>query len=112
MRAMLDNTSDRAARDDSEPLLDIEQAARFLNVSETSLRRWTNDRFLATPHRVLNRSGQERYAIPFFFDCAAEFRMECLPTCRSADNPPRYDPITYAEYMAWYRDLNYGRPSY
>jgi transcriptional repressor of dcmA and dcmR len=27
---------------DSEPLLDIEQAARFLNVSETSLRRWTN----------------------------------------------------------------------
>lgn len=27
---------------DSEELLDIEQAARFLNVSETSLRRWTN----------------------------------------------------------------------
>ena len=27
---------------DSEQLLDIEQAARFLNVSETSLRRWTN----------------------------------------------------------------------
>src|SRR5688500_9783017 len=27
---------------DSEDLLDIEQAARFLNVSETSLRRWTN----------------------------------------------------------------------
>ncbi len=74
------------------------------------LRRWTNDRFLATPHRVLNRSGQERYAIPFFFDCAAEFRIECLPTCRSADNPQRYEPITYVEYMAWYRDLNYGRP--
>jgi transcriptional repressor of dcmA and dcmR len=27
---------------ESEELLDIEQAARFLNVSETSLRRWTN----------------------------------------------------------------------
>ena len=76
------------------------------------LRRWTNDRFLATPHRVLNRSGQERYAIPFLFDCVADFRMEGLPTCRSADNPPRYEPITYDEYMAWYRDLNYGRPSY
>lgn len=32
---------------DAEPLLDIEQAARFLNVSETSLRRWTNDGRLA-----------------------------------------------------------------
>ena len=27
---------------EADELLDIEQAARFLNVSETSLRRWTN----------------------------------------------------------------------
>ena len=33
--------------DQSEPLLDIEEAARFLNVSETSLRRWTNEGRLA-----------------------------------------------------------------
>ncbi len=32
---------------DSAELLDIEQAARFLNVSETSLRRWTNSGRLA-----------------------------------------------------------------
>lgn len=72
------------------------------------LRRWTNDRFLATPHRVVNRSGQERYAIPFFFDCDYRTRMDCLPTCQGSDNPPRYPPITYAEYLAWYRDLNYA----
>ena len=47
MRSMLDNIPDRAGMNDSEPLLDIEQAARFLNVSETSLRRWTNDGRLA-----------------------------------------------------------------
>jgi isopenicillin N synthase-like dioxygenase len=52
------------------------------------LRRWTNERFLATPHRVVNRSGQERYVIPFFMDCGYDWRMECLPTCQSADNPP------------------------
>jgi transcriptional repressor of dcmA and dcmR len=42
---MLDDNPD--AVDQAEPLLDIEQAARFLNVSETSLRRWTNDGRLA-----------------------------------------------------------------
>ena len=73
------------------------------------LRRWTNDRFLATPHRVANRSGQERYAIPFFFDCGAEVTMECLPTCREPGQPPRYEPITYAAYMDWYRRMNFGQ---
>jgi isopenicillin N synthase-like dioxygenase len=32
------------------------------------LRRWTNDRFLATPHRAANRTGGERYALAFFCD--------------------------------------------
>jgi isopenicillin N synthase-like dioxygenase len=58
---------------------------------------------------VINRSGQERYAIPFFFDCAYTTRMECLPTCTAPGNPPRHEPITYPEYMAWYRNLNYGQ---
>src|SRR5437879_12576237 len=32
----------RAAMSDQDELLDIKQAAQFLKVSETSLRRWTN----------------------------------------------------------------------
>jgi transcriptional repressor of dcmA and dcmR len=47
MRTVLDHSLKQAAMDESEPLLDIEEAARFLNVSETSLRRWTNDGRLA-----------------------------------------------------------------
>jgi isopenicillin N synthase-like dioxygenase len=73
------------------------------------LRRWTNDRFLATPHRVINRSGQERYAIPFFMDCDYHWKMECLSTCQSVEDPPRYEPITYPEYMTWFRDKNYAQ---
>ena len=45
-----------------EPLLDIEEAARFLNVSETSLRRWTNDGRLACLRVGLRRERRFRKA--------------------------------------------------
>jgi isopenicillin N synthase-like dioxygenase len=71
------------------------------------LRRWTNDRFLSTPHRAINTSGRARYAIPFFFDTHPDTLIECLPTCQSPDNPPKYPPITYDEYALWYATRNY-----
>lgn len=71
------------------------------------LRRWTNDRFLSTPHRATNTSGQARYAIPFFFETHPDTVIACLPTCRSADNPPKYEPVTYDEYALWYATRNY-----
>ncbi len=80
----------------------------FLVNGGDMLRRWTNERFLATPHRVINRSGQERYAIPFFFDCNYRTVMEAIPTCVGAGEAAKYPPITYPEYMVWYRNLNYG----
>ena len=80
----------------------------FLVNGGDMLRRWSNDRFLATPHRVINKSGAERYAIPFFFDCWAEHVMQCLPTCTGPGNPPKYEPTTYVEYMTWFRNMNYA----
>jgi len=71
------------------------------------LRRWTNDRFLATPHRVINRSGRERYAIPFFFDCTIDEPILPVPTCVGPDNPPKFTPTTYMEFMTWYQTRNY-----
>jgi excisionase family DNA binding protein len=46
----------------SEQLLDIEQAARFLNVSETSLRRWTNSGRLACLRVGMRRERRFRVA--------------------------------------------------
>jgi isopenicillin N synthase-like dioxygenase len=67
------------------------------------LRRWTNHRFLSTPHRVINRNAhRDRYAIPFFFDATYNYPMACLPTCHGPDNPPRYAPTTYQDYMLWF----------
>jgi len=71
------------------------------------LRRWTNDRFLSTPHRAINASGQARYAIPFFFDTHPDTLISCLPTCQSPGSPPKYPPITYDEYALWYANRNY-----
>jgi isopenicillin N synthase-like dioxygenase len=71
------------------------------------LRRWTNDRFLATPHRVINRSGRERYSIPMFFDMNLSYPIACLPTCTSPGNPPRYPPTTLMEYLTWQQRRNY-----
>ncbi len=72
------------------------------------MRRWTNHRFLSTPHRAVNRNpGADRYAIPFFFDANIDFSMECLPTCMSDENPPKYEPITYMDYMLWFTRKNY-----
>jgi isopenicillin N synthase-like dioxygenase len=79
----------------------------FLINSGELLRRWTNERFIATPHRVINRSGRERYSIPFFFDATIDYKMTCLPTCTSAENPPRHEPISYMDYQMWFQRQNY-----
>ena len=83
----------------------------FLVNGGDMLRRWTNDRFLATPHRASNRSGGERYAIPFFVDCNVDWPMECLPTCTGAGRPAKYPRFTYAEYMSAYHDAANARDS-
>lgn len=53
------------------------------------MKRWTNGRFLSTPHRALPPVGQHRYAIPFFLGPRLDAVIECLPTCTGPGKPPR-----------------------
>ena len=68
------------------------------------LARWTNDRWVSTLHRVVNppadaRLGSERLSIGYFHEANYDTVVECLPSCRSPDNPPKYAPITAGEHL-------------
>jgi isopenicillin N synthase-like dioxygenase len=75
--------------------------------SGDTLHRWSNARFKSTPHRALPPVRRERYAIPFFLGPRFDQRIECLPTCVGPGNPPRWEPITYAEWLEYWYDANY-----
>jgi len=72
------------------------------------LLRWTNDRFLATPHRAINRTGGERYALAFFCDANIDWPVAAVPTCVGPDNPPKYETTYYTDYMIRYQARTYN----
>lgn len=82
---------------------------RFLINTGDTLRRWTNDRFLSTPHRVMNVSGTDRYSIAFFFSTNLDRELSCLPTCTGSGNPPKHAPRSYGSYKAEFFAANYGK---
>ena len=72
------------------------------------LQRWTNDVFLATPHRAVNRSGGERYALAFFCDSNIDWPVAAVPTCVGPDEPPKYPTTYYTDYMIRYQQRSYN----
>lgn len=73
--------------------------AFIVNIGEM-LARWSNDILMATPHRVINSSGAERFSIPVFFATNADVMIEPLASCVSADNPAQYPPIRAEAYLS------------
>lgn len=85
-----------------------DELAYVVNVGDL-MQRWTNDRWPSTPHRVINRSGRERWSVAYFFDLDAEVSIAPLPACVGALNPPRYGAITAGEHLAeMYRRTTVG----
>src|SRR5207249_2332426 len=71
------------------------------------MKRWSNDRFLSTPHGVLNESGTDRYSIAFFYSPNVEAIIECLPTCADATSPARYPRAVYGDLVLEFYNANY-----
>ncbi|XP_004503479.1 kihadalactone A synthase LFS-like [Cicer arietinum] len=63
------------------------------------LERWSNCTFKSTLHRVIG-NGQERYSIAYFLEPGHDCLVECLPTCKSDANPPKFPPIYYRDYLS------------
>lgn len=99
LQIMLPNGSWVAA-----PLVD----GTFVVNAGDALRRWSNDRFLSMPHRVLNVSGRDRYSVAFFVAPELDAVIECLPTCRGSGNPAKHPPITYEEMQIEFLNANYA----
>ncbi len=72
------------------------------------LARYSNDRFRATPHRVINRNDASRYAIPFFLGPNHDCVVACVPSCVGPDNPPKYEPTTYGDFTERLLTLNFA----
>ena len=63
-----------------------------------AMARWTNDRWRSTLHRVVVPTGR-RQSIAFFHNANWDAMIECLPTCRSADEPAKHPPIAAGPHL-------------
>ena len=80
--------------------------AIILNIGQF-LERWTNERFRATPHRVLPPRNNDRYSFACFVNTSLDSEVECLPTCTGPDNPPKYPRESYWDFYQWYMSRTY-----
>ncbi|KAF5523053.1 2-oxoglutarate-Fe(II) type oxidoreductase hxnY [Colletotrichum aenigma] len=71
--------------------------------------RWTNEKYKSNIHRVINKSGQERYSIPVFVSGNPDYLVECIPTCKSATQPAKFGPVTVEQAVSAAYAESYGR---
>ena len=62
------------------------------------LMRWTNEGFISTPHRVVNRKGQERYSMVIAWDPNFDTIVDPSVVCQNGALP-LYPPLSCGDYV-------------
>ncbi len=62
------------------------------------LTRWTNEGFKSTPHRVVNRKGQERYSMVIAWDPNFDTVVDPSVVCKNGTQP-LYPPVRCGDYV-------------
>ena len=81
-----------------------------------ALMRWTNDRWVSTPHRVANppagqAAASRRQSIAYFHNPAKGAVIDCLAPFQLPGVVRTYEPITYGDYAALRYRQAHGRDS-
>lgn len=83
--------------------------ALVVNVGDM-LHRWTNGLLLSTPHRVDNRSGRERYSIPFFYDPHVETHIAPLEACvKATTGTVDFETVRFGSFLRSELAASYDR---
>ncbi len=73
----------------------------IINIGDLMMN-WTNDRWISTPHKVVPQPdtvGKRRNSLAFFHNPNPNALIECIDTCHSESNPPKYAPILAKEHL-------------
>lgn len=80
-----------------------EEDAYVINLGDL-MARWTNDRWLSTPHRVINppaghiAAKEPRYSIAYFCNINMDAEVECVPTC-AGEEGAKYSSIKAGAWL-------------
>lgn len=71
------------------------------------LMRWSNDIYVSTPHRVVNRYARERYSIAYFLDPNPDAMVGTLPVGAAKAGAQKYSPIRASDFLRSRLDPTY-----
>ena len=103
-----DDSGGLQVRDENEGWIDAPpiEDTYVVNLGDM-IARWTNDTYRSTLHRVINRSGHDRYSIPFFYMGNPDIPIECIGTCLGDGDTPKYPVTTVEEHYRKMYDVTY-----